>query len=127
MDGSQESDGSDEHLSMKQKQHKRYKTDENDRDLPTNLILGSSAEVEGLWSTRKYALTDQRNNMMPMMFQEIVFFKYSSRFWSDEVVAKALIILLSSATKIVQKSTMSISRSFKILMHVSSSFKHATL
>lgn len=55
--GVQESDGSDEDITMTQRLNKRSKTDENDRYVPIDFILGFYAEVERLWSTVKYVIT----------------------------------------------------------------------
>lgn len=85
-----EDDESNGDASMEQTLEKCIKVDENGCYVPVDFIHGSSTEVEPLWSFAKYVLTEQRGNMIPILFEEIMFLKYKSSSWNEDVVAAAV-------------------------------------
>eukprot|EP00171_Calliarthron_tuberculosum_P002931 IDg2931t1 len=53
-------------------------------------ILGSAAEVEGLWSVCNYVLTNHRKSMTPLLFECLIFLKTNKEFWDLNLVTEAM-------------------------------------
>ena len=54
-----------------------------------DIVLGSAAEVERVWSLANYILTNQRGSMEPIMFEALLYLKYNRRFWGPALIRKA--------------------------------------
>ena len=54
-----------------------------------DFICGSAAEVERLWSTCKYILTNVRSRMTPNLFEALVFLKVNHDYWDERSVQVA--------------------------------------
>ena len=52
-------------------------------------VLGSSAEVERVWSMAGHVLVDARSSMSPLIFELIMYLKYNKRLWDINDVVKA--------------------------------------
>lgn len=77
-------------LSVSEMLHKRRKTDENEKYVCADFSLGSAAEIERVWSTANYILSDARNKLKPLIFQSTIFLKYNERFSKDKLMAEAV-------------------------------------
>ena len=52
-------------------------------------VLGSSAEVERVWSMAGHVLVDARSSMSPLIFELIMYLKYNKRLWGIHDVVTA--------------------------------------
>ena len=98
-DGCGGSSESDDDKPMKDHLSKKRKIDENGKYMSAGFVLGSSAEVQRLWSTAKYVLTEERSKLKPLLFEAILFLKYNQRFWGDQLVAEAIRCVISERTQ----------------------------
>lgn len=70
------------------KRHSRIK-DQN-QYVNCNFILGSVAEVEGIWSVAGYVQSDHRRSMTPPTVRKNPVLRYKERIWSPQLVAEAV-------------------------------------
>ena len=77
-------------LSMKERLFKRRRIESATNYGDCRYVLGSVAEVERLWSTCGYILTQNRRSMTPQLFETLVFLKLNERFWDVAFVAEAM-------------------------------------
>lgn len=90
---------SDREMLMDERLNKRRKIDKNCQYRSADFVLGSSAEVERIWSTAKYILSDTRSKLKLLMFEAIMFLKNNSRLWGDQLVAEAIRCAKSERSK----------------------------
>lgn len=74
----------EEQLSKKRKRNRSVS-----KYINCSFIPGSVAEVERLWSTAKYILSENRQSMTPELFEALLFLKLNSRFWDVSLVSDA--------------------------------------
>lgn len=69
---------------------KRRRVEQDNLYMNLNFILGSSAEIERLFSIAGRTLADQRQNMTPMLFEALVFLKVNRGYWDFRTVLSAM-------------------------------------
>lgn len=69
---------------------KRRRVEQDHPYMNLNFILGSSAEIERLFSIAGRILADQRRNMTPMLFEALVFLKVNRGYWDFRTVLSAM-------------------------------------
>ena len=59
---------------------------------PCDFILGSAAEVERLWSSARYIMSDQRSRLAQELLEAILVLRFNSEIWEGDkyLVAKAV-------------------------------------
>lgn len=78
-------------LLLKEKLTKRRKVAIQDKIyIELNFFLGYAAQVERLWSTGKYVLTDHRASMTPELFEPILILREDAQFWNLRLVAQSI-------------------------------------
>lgn len=86
-----ESECDTEHqLSRAIKNKKRKVVGGTKKYINTRFILGSSAEMERVWSIAKYVLPDNRKLMDPIIFESILFLKVNASYWDLGCVQRAM-------------------------------------
>ena len=85
-------DSNSKNLSFEQKIARKKRRFEKNTSSYINcdFILGSSAEIERVWSISKYILTDHRKSMEPIIFEALVFLKVNRTYWDRRSVQAAL-------------------------------------
>ena len=53
-------------------------------------MLGTSASIERLFSSAKCVMTDRRNRLGTLLFEEIMFLKTNRSLWDSRLVAQAV-------------------------------------
>ncbi len=69
---------------------KRKRMERNDKYMNCDFILGSVAEIERLWSIAKNILTDNREDLAPLVFEAILFLNVNRTYWNDGNVKEAM-------------------------------------
>ena len=55
-----------------------------------NIVFGSAAEVERVWSVASFILTKGRMSIMdPILFESLMFLKYNRAFWGKALILQA--------------------------------------
>ena len=62
----------------------------NEQYVDCSFILGSVAEVEGVWSISKYVLSGNRRSMTPQLFEALMFLRFNTRLWDQHLVSIAI-------------------------------------
>lgn len=94
-------------LSMKDMLRKRRKTDDNEKYICSDFIFESAAEVERVWITANYILSDVQSKLKPLIFEAILFLKYNESFGTINLWLKLFAVLLRNALIIVSTSCRS--------------------
>lgn len=58
--------------------------------ISANFILGSTVEMEKVWSVSKYLLPDTRKCMESVVFEALLFLKVNHRYWNLNSVRIAM-------------------------------------
>ena len=87
--------------------HSFYKTLERKRQklekkecmyINCDFILGSTAEIERLWSVAKNIMRDNRKHMEPILFEALIFLKVNRSYWDISSVQSALALTKEDGT-----------------------------
>ena len=76
--------------SMEQRLAKRRKLRSSAEYMDAKFLLGSSAEVERVFSAGKLVLSQNRKAMSPQLFEALIFLVYNNRFWDVALVGDAI-------------------------------------
>ena len=71
-------------------ERKKRRIDKTQRYRNCDIILGSAAEVERLWSIAKHMLCNNRKSLSPILFADLLFLKVYKSYWDLELVATAI-------------------------------------
>lgn len=69
---------------------KRRRLEPDHPYMNVGFILGSSAEIERLFSIAGGILADHRQNMTPLLFETLVFLKVNRGYWDFRTVVTAM-------------------------------------
>ena len=72
--------------------NKKRRTEGNDCGyINVDFILGSTAEIERIWSIAKYLLSDNRKKIEPEVFEALLFLKANHAYWDINNIQTAML------------------------------------